>query len=263
MTRREANAFRFEGKVAIVTGGGRAIGRDLCLSFAHEGARVIVADINGDNAAAVAAEIRAAGESAESIVCDITRAEQVAAMVERALAFGGRVDILVNNASIGHAAYFLDMTLEQWDHVLRTNLTGSFLCAQAAAREMVAQGSGKIINISSISGERGGTGRAAYGAAKAGLALLTKVMAVELADKGINVNAVAPGPVDTPQSRVIHNAETRQAYLRLLPSGRYGEPHEIASVVLFLASNEASWVHGHILNVDGGFAAAGLMASLG
>jgi 3-oxoacyl-[acyl-carrier protein] reductase len=254
--------MRLRGKSAIVTGGGRAIGREIVLRLAKEGARVMVADIDEASAAKVADECRAAGGYAQSVKCDITVPAEVEAMAEAAVAAFGGLDILVNNASIGHARYLLDMTPEEWDLVIRTDLTGAFLCAQAAARRMVQRGGGKIVNIASISGQRGGTGRAAYGAAKAGIELLTKVMAVELADKGINVNAVAPGPIDTPQSRATHNPETREAYLRMIPCHRYGEPGEIAAAVLFLASDEASWVHGHVLNVDGGFAAAGLMVSL-
>jgi NAD(P)-dependent dehydrogenase (short-subunit alcohol dehydrogenase family) len=255
--------MRFNDKAVIVTGGGRAIGREICHRFAREGARVLIADIDGANARSVAEEIRGVRGRAEPFTFDMTVPAQVEAMVAHCEATFGGVDVLVNNASIGHAQYVLDITPEEWEHVIRTDLTGPFYCAQAAGRRMVRAGKGKIINLASISGERGGTGRAAYGAAKAGLELLTKVMAVELAEKGVHVNAVSPGPVDTPQSRATHNPETRAAYLGLLPSHRYGEPTEIASAVLFLASDEASWIHGAILHVDGGFAAAGLMVKLG
>jgi 3-oxoacyl-[acyl-carrier protein] reductase len=165
----------------------------------------------------------------------------------------------VNNAGIGHAKPVLETTLEEWNRVLAVNLTGQFLCAQAVARVMLAQGGGRIVNVASISGQRGGTGRAAYGAAKAGLILLTKVMAAELAAKGIAVNAISPGPTETEQVRQVHDAATREAYSRLLPMKRYAAPREIAEAALFLASDEASFVCGHILNVDGGFGASGLI----
>jgi len=254
--------MKLEGKAAIVTGGGRAIGREIALRMAREGARVMVADIDGDSARAVAEEIRESTGDAAWTEVDINRSDQVRDMVDETVSRMGTVDILVNNAAMGHARYVLDITEEEWNQVIHTNLTGTFLCAQAAARHMVRRGSGAVVNIASISGERGGTGRAAYGASKAGVILLTRVMAVELSAQGVRVNAVSPGPVDTPQSRAFHNAATREAYGRLVPSGRYGEAAEIASAVVFLASEDSSWIHGHVLNVDGGFSAAGLMASL-
>jgi 3-oxoacyl-[acyl-carrier protein] reductase len=153
----------------------------------------------------------------------------------------------------------LDLTLAEWERNLRINLTGTFLCAQAAARVMVEQGGGRIINIASISGQRGGVGRAAYGAAKAGVIQLTRVMAVELASRGVGVNAISPGPVDTEQSRGTHTPGTRRAYLDRIPLKRYGEGSEIAAAAVFLASSDASFVAGHVLNVDGGFDAAGLI----
>lgn len=170
----------------------------------------------------------------------------------------GPLDVLVNNAGTGLNKPFLDTSLAEWNRLLSVNLTGTFLCAQAAARIMVRQSSGRIVNLASISGQRGAQGRAAYGAAKAGVIQLTKVMAVELGPQGVCVNAVAPGPVDTPQSRATHTEGTRQSYLSRIPLHRYGERSEIAAAVLFLASGEASFVNGHILNVDGGFRAAGL-----
>src|SRR5204863_3494502 len=164
-----------------------------------------------------------------------------------------KLDILVNNAGVGLNKPFLTTTLEEWELQLRVNLTGTFLCAQAAACAMLERGGGRIVNVASISGQRGGQGRAAYGAAKAGVILLTKVMAVELAPLGVRVNAVSPGPVDTDQSRETHTASTRRAYFDRIPARRYGERAEIAAAVVFLASHEASFVNGHVLNVDGGF----------
>jgi 3-oxoacyl-[acyl-carrier protein] reductase len=190
---------------------------------------------------------------------DVSDPDQVEAMVRQTLEVFGRIDILVNNAGIGHVKPFLSITLEEWNRVLQINLTGQFLCAQAVARVMLQEGGGRIVNIASISGERGGTGRAAYGAAKAGVILLTKVMAVELAAKGIRVNAISPGPTETEQVRECHDDATRAAYHSVMPIGRYAAPSEIANVALFLASDEASFVSGHILNVDGGFGAAGLI----
>lgn len=251
--------MRFANKVAIVTGSARGIGREVALGLSREGASVVVADVALPAAEACAEAILSAGGRAFAYQVDISDAVQVNGMVAAALGRFDRIDILVNSAGIGHAKPVLETTLEEWNRVLAINLTGQFLCAQAVARVMLRQGGGRIVNVASISGERGGTGRAAYGAAKAGLILLTKVMAVELADKGIAVNAISPGPTETEQVRQVHDAATRAAYCRLLPMKRYAAPREIAEAALFLASEEASFVCGHVLNVDGGFGAAGLI----
>src|ERR1035441_4080040 len=235
---------RFKGKVSIITGSGQGIGREIGLAMVREGASVVIADWNESRAQEVASEITACGGIAIPVKVDVSDADQVEAMVRQTLEAFGRIDILVNNAGIGHVKPFLSITLEEWNRVLQIDLTGQFLCAQAVARVMVQQGSGRIVNVASISGERGGTGRAAYGAAKAGVILLTKVMAAELAAKGIAVNAISPGPTETEQVRQVHDAATRAAYYRLLPMKRYAEPREIAEAVLFLASEEASFVCG-------------------
>jgi len=248
-------------RVAIITGAGRGIGQEMSRVFAAEGAHVVVADCDLGSAQRVAAEIASAGGVALPVRVDVAEPLLVDSLIQQTLQRFGRLDILVNNAGIGSNEPFLTMSLEEWDRNLRINLTGTFLCAQAAARVMVRQGGGRIVNVASISGQRGGQGRAAYGAAKAGVILLTKVMAVELAPHGVRVNAISPGPVDTDQSRATHTPATRQAYYDRLPVERYGERREIATAALFLASDEASFVHGHVLNVDGGFTAAGLIFS--
>src|ERR1035438_3094391 len=207
---------KFHGKVSIVTGSGRGIGREIALALAREGASVVIADWNDSEAQQVTKEIVASGGTAIQVKVDISDPDQVEAMVSQTLEAFGRIDILVNNAGIGHVKPFLSITLEEWNRVLEIDLTGQFLCAQAVARVMVKQGCGRIVNVASISGERGGTGRAAYGAAKAGVILLTKVMAAELAAKGIAVNAISPGPTETEQVRQGHDAATRAAYYRLL-----------------------------------------------
>lgn len=251
--------MRFENKTVIITGAGRGIGRQIALRFAAERARVVIADLSEEHARIVAAEITSSGGTAEVLSVDVGDPASATAMVEAARTRFGRVDVLVNNAGIGSNQLVLEMSVTEWERNLRVNLTGTFLCAQAAARVMVKQGAGRIINIASISGQRGGVGRAAYGAAKAGVILLTRVMAVELASQGVLVNAIAPGPVDTEQSRGTHTPATRRSYLDRIPTRRYGTADEIAGGVLFLASPDASWVNGHVLNVDGGFDAAGLM----
>jgi NAD(P)-dependent dehydrogenase (short-subunit alcohol dehydrogenase family) len=257
MTDMRDRAFR--GAVAIVTGSGQGIGRAIALAFAREGAAVLIADWNEEAAREVTTEITGSGGKAIALKVDISDPGDVNAMVQHALDAFGRIDVLINNAGIGHVKPFLSISLEEWNRVLAINLTGQFLCAQAVARVMLRQGSGRIVNVASISGERGGTGRAAYGAAKAGVILLTKVMAVELAAEGIAVNALSQGPTETDQVREFHDPATRAAYHRVVPMKRYASPSEIASAALFLASPEASFVNGHILNADGGFGAAGLI----
>ena len=250
---------RLANEVAIITGAGRGIGSAIALACAAEGASVVVADLDDASAHRVAEEIIRSGGQALPFYVDIAAPSEVQRLLDETVARFGRLDVLVNNAGVGLNQPFLTTTLEQWELQLRVNLTGTFLCGQAAARVMTQRGGGRIVNIASISGQRGGQGRAAYGASKAGVILLTKVMAVELAPLGVRVNAVAPGPVDTDQSRQTHTPSTRQAYYDRIPVRRYGERAEIAAAVLFLASPEASFLSGHILNVDGGFNAAGLL----
>jgi NAD(P)-dependent dehydrogenase (short-subunit alcohol dehydrogenase family) len=249
--------MRLEGKIALVTGGARGIGFAIAKALAAEGAAPVIADINEEGAR----EAVAALGSSEGLALRVDVADQasVAAMIEAILARHGRLDILVNNAGIGGKTPFLDIGLEEWNRTIAINLTGAFLVAQASAREMAKRRSGKIVNIASLSGQRGGHGRAAYGAAKAGLDLMTKVMAVELAEHGINVNAIAPGAIETEMAKFAHDEATRAAYNYLIPMTRYGTPEEIADAAVFLCSDESRYIHGHTLNVDGGFRAAGLM----
>ncbi|ACA16225.1 short-chain dehydrogenase/reductase SDR [Methylobacterium sp. 4-46] len=250
---------RLADKVALVTGGARGIGLAVARAFAREGAALVIADVNRAGAEAAAAGLAEAGGRAMAVAVDVADPASIAAMVEAILARHGRLDILVNNAGVGGNTPFLETRLEDWNRIIGINLTGAFLVAQACAREMVRGGGGKIVNIASLSGQRGGDGRAAYGAAKAGLELLTKVMAVELSEHGINVNNIAPGAIETEMARFAHDAATRAAYGYLIPMTRYGTPEEIADAAVFLCSDEARYVQGHTLNVDGGFRAAGLM----
>jgi NAD(P)-dependent dehydrogenase (short-subunit alcohol dehydrogenase family) len=253
--------MRLSEKHALVTGGGRGIGLATAKVFAREGAAVAIADLDETRAIEAAAAIEAAGGRALAVQADVGDPASINRMVETIVTAFGRIDILSNNAGIGGNTPFLETTLEEWQRILQVNLTGAFLVAQAVARVMAQNGGGKIINIASLSGQRGGEGRAAYGAAKAGLDLLTRVMAVELASLNINVNAIAPGAIETEMARFAHDAATRAAYHALIPMERYGTPEEIADAALFLASDESRYVHGHTLNVDGGFRAAGLMYS--
>lgn len=251
--------MRLVGQVAIVTGGGGGIGSAISRGLAREGAKVVVADHDLENAEAVVQEIAVDGGTARAVPVDVGDKASAFGMVDACVDAFGKLDILVNGAGTIIKELFVDTSLEDWERVLRVNLTGSFLCGQAAVRQMIRQRSGRVVNIVSLSGQRGAFGRTAYGSSKAGLEILTKIMAVELSQYGINVNAVAPGPIDTPMTKLAHDEATRQSYYNLTPMRRYGTPEEIADAVIFLTSEESRYVQGHTLNVDGGYASAGLI----
>ena len=214
--------MRLQGKIALVTGGARGIGLAVTKALAAEGAIPVIADINEQGAREALSTLGTSDGLALAV--NVADEASVTSMVQAIVDRFGRVDILVNNAGIGGNTPFLDIKLEEWNRTISINLTGAFLVAQACAREMVKQRGGKIINIASLSGQRGGHGRAAYGAAKAGLELLTKVMAVELAEFGINVNNIAPGAIETEMAKFAHDQATRAAYNYLIPMTRYGTP---------------------------------------
>ena len=249
---------RFKGKVVIVTGAGTGIGAATARRFAAEGAAVVCADINEESAKSVCAEILAAGGRAAACRVDIRIAADVDAMIAFTCSTFGGLHVAVNNAGMGAQKDFLDTPLDTLRAMLEINVVGTFLCAQAAAREMAAHGGGAIVNFSSHSGFLGSSGRAAYAASKSGIIGMTRVMAVDLAKHNIRVNAIAPGPIDVPRSRKQHVDERREAWQRAVPLGRYGRPEEVAGAVLFLASDDASYVNGQTISVDGGFTAAGL-----
>ena len=248
--------MRLEGKVALVTGAARGIGRGIATCFAAEGARVLVSDIDLEVATEVAAELGTAGGKAQAVRLDVREPGEAAAAVRLAVERFGRLDVLVNNAGITDRTPFLEMDLEFWYRVLGVNLSGCFICSQAAARQMVAQKSGRIINIASNSGVFGGRGRAAYGASKAGIINLTQTMAIELADHGVLVNAIAPGPIRTQRSTTKAPPATVRTRMAL---PRFGEPAEVGAAAVFLASDECSFTTGHVLGVDGGFTVTGVM----
>jgi NAD(P)-dependent dehydrogenase (short-subunit alcohol dehydrogenase family) len=249
----------FRERVAIVTGAASGIGHEVATQLAARGATVVVADANEAGAEAAVARLRSHGGTASASGCDVASVGDVQRMVAETIQRFRRIDILVHSAGVGIERSFLDTTPEEWRRLIDVDLSGTFFCCQATAREMVDRRYGRIITLSSTAGVRGGTGRAAYGAAKGGVISLTKVMAVELAPFGITVNALAPGAVETELVARMHSPETRRVYTAGIPAGRYGTPAEIAATAVFLASETASYVTGHVLAVDGGFLAAGVM----
>jgi 3-oxoacyl-[acyl-carrier protein] reductase len=248
--------MRLQGKVALVTGAGGGLGTAIAKRFAREGAALLCADRDGDRVAATVSAITQSGGTAHPLRADVADARDCEAQVAETVRRFGRIDIAVNNAGVALHMLALDTSLEDWERVLRINLTGSFLTAQAAAREMIKQGGGRIIQLGSISGQRGNMGGIAYGASKAAVMHICKVLAVELSGQNIMVNAIAPGPIETGIST--HGPTRRRGYLDRIPMHCYGNVDAVANAALYLASDECNWVTGHVLNVDGGYGAAGL-----
>lgn len=250
--------MRLAGRVAAITGGALGIGRATALTFAAEGALVALGDVQLEGAETVAREIRERGGRAIAVGVDVGDAAAVQAFVDRVVVEFGRLDVMFANAGIAHSAPFLEHPEAQWHRVLRVNLTGVFLCGQAAARQMVRQGGGgRIIATASINGFRGVENLVGYNAAKAGVIELTRTMAVELARHRIAVNAIAPAQIDTRLTRSLP-AEARRRRVERIPMARFGEPEEVARAALFLASDDAGYITGHTLAVDGGYLAGGL-----
>jgi 3-oxoacyl-[acyl-carrier protein] reductase len=240
-----------EGRIALVTGASQGIGRACAVNLAKAGAQVALAARNVAKLAEVAAEIEAAGGKAVPFELDLANEESIKACAKGVLAHFGKIEILVNNGGITRDNLMLRMKLTDWDAVLATNLTGAFLLTQAACSSMLKARWGRIINITSVVGETGQAGQANYAASKAGLIGLTKSLARELASRNITVNAVAPGYISTPMTDAL-NEQQRSAMLGQIPLDRAGTPEDIAHAVVFLASDEASYITGHVLDVNGG-----------
>ncbi len=243
---------RLEGRVAIVTGASGALGRAIATALAAEDAAVIVHyGSNRDAAEAVVDAIRGQGGRAQSVQADLSVPDQAQRLVEAATSAFGGVHVLVNNAGITRDTLVLRMKEEDWETVISTNLSGAFYCTKAVLREFVRRRGGRIINITSVAGQIGTAGQANYAAAKAGLIGLTKAVAREVASRGITVNAVAPGFIEAGMTLQLP-AEVVKGYLEQVPLGRAGKPEEVAAAVVFLASDDAAYITGSVLNVDGG-----------
>ena len=243
--------FSLKDKVAMVTGASQGIGRETALFLAEAGARVSAAARNEEKLASLVSEIAGKGGEAFAVKMDVADAEQVKAGFKQVLEKFGRLDILVNNAAVTRDGLAMRMKLDDWDAVMRTNLTGAHLCIQQALPAMMRAKAGRIINISSIVAEMGNAGQANYVAAKAGLIGLTKAIAMEIASRNITVNAVAPGFIQTPMTDVLPDKVKEDLKTRI-PLGRMGSPRDVAAAIVFLASDEASYITGHVLDVNGG-----------
>ena len=243
--------FSLKDKVALITGASQGIGRDTALALAQAGAKVAVAARNEEKLASLVGEIESAGGAGLAVKMDVADAEQVKAGFKQVLDKFGRLDILVNNAAITRDGLSMRMKQDDWEAVLKTNLTGAHLCIQQALSTMMRSRAGRIINISSVVAQSGNAGQANYVAAKAGLIGLTKAVAIEIASRNITVNAVAPGFIETPMTDVLPDKVKEELKTRI-PLGRMGSPRDVAAAIVFLASDEAAYITGHVLNVNGG-----------
>ena len=251
-----SNLFSLEGQVALVTGASRGIGKGIAVGFAGAGANLALVARSRSKLIEAQQEIQAIGVQAKIFPCDLSQTGSISELVAAVSASYGRIDILVNNAGTTHRDDAVDFPEERWDDVVKVNLKSVWLLSQQVGRGMIQRGSGKIINIASLLSFSGGIRAAAYAASKGGVAQLTKALANEWASKGVNVNAIAPGYIKTDMASALLNDPVRAAELmNRIPAGQFGTPDNIAGAAVFLASEAASYIHGHILTVDGGWMA--------
>lgn len=251
--------MKLENKCAVVTGGRRGIGRGIAEALAREGAAVVVSDINLKDCQVVTSELEAGGARCLAVECDVRSKEQVDNLIGEAIKAFEKVDILVNNAGIAKFKPFLEMTAEEWDETLGINLRGQFLCAQAAARDMIKRGWGRIINMASVASGQVGIGfpnLAHYCASKGGVTGMTEALAIELSPHGINVNAIGPGVIGTEMVAPIKESGALEALIKSrVPKGRVGTPEDIGRLAVFLASEDSDYITGTVIFIDGGWLA--------
>ncbi len=240
-----------EGKVALVTGGARGIGKEIALRFAREGADIAICDVNLEETEKIAKEIQKTGKQCLAFKTDVTDSKDVQVTIDKILDKLGKLDILINNAGITRDSLVLRMSEEDWDRVIAVNLKGCFVCTRAAAKVMLKQRFGKIVNLASIIGIMGNTGQANYAASKAGIIGLTKSVAKELASRGVSVNAIAPGFIKTEMTAKL-SEDVQKRMLSGIPLGRFGESKDVADLALFLSSESSSYITGQVIQIDGG-----------
>ncbi len=240
-----------EGKIALVTGGARGIGREIVLLLASQGADIALCDVNLEQAEETAKEIRSSGRECLAFKTDVTDSKSVQEMVDKILDKFKKLDILINNAGITRDNLILRMSEEDWDKVIAVNLKGTFVCTKIASKVMLKQRSGRIINLASIIGMMGNAGQANYAASKAGIIALTKSVAKELAPRGVTVNAIAPGFIKTEMTTKLPD-DIQKKMLSSIPLGRFGEPKDVADLVLFLSMGSSSYITGQVVQIDGG-----------
>jgi len=238
-------------KVALITGGGRGIGREITLSLAKAGADIAICDVNKDAMEEVKKEVESLGRKCVFFQTDVTKTDQVEGMVSKVLDNYKKIDILINNAGITRDGLLIRMSEADWDAVLNINLKGAFICTKAVIKPMMKQRWGRIVNIASIIGIMGNAGQANYAASKGGIIAFTKSVAKELASRNINVNAIAPGFTQTEMTKKIPD-NYKEEMLKLIPLNRLGDPIDVANTALFLVSDSASYITGHVIQVDGG-----------
>jgi 3-oxoacyl-[acyl-carrier protein] reductase len=245
------DTMQFEGKVSLVTGASQGIGETIALNLAGAGATVILVDVLKDKLEAVGAKIREMKGQADIHLADVTRSDQVAAVVESALKARGRIDCLVNNAGIARDNLLLRMKEDEWDAVLAVNLKGVFNFTKSVLRSMVQNRQGRIVNVASVVGLMGNAGQSNYAASKAGVIGFTKSVAREVAARGITVNCVAPGYIDTAMTQKLSD-EVKKAFMDLIPMKRFGSPEDVAQAVMFLLSDQAAYITGQVIGINGG-----------